>query len=249
MNSDNVIGTADESRGWIGRFSTISWKAVIAGVVLATASQVLLTILGAAIGLSAVEPRFVSGELSTAMDTAEGMMMGAGVWWILTGIISLAVGGATAAHYSSSMRAVDGAVHGALAWATMLLLCGFMAGTDAAGLLAGSVGFAGMSMNKSASMAAPRTAEPTISMRNDQSPDGARETRPAREARNPDGTPMNEVQIREAVEKARGIAAKTAWWTFLSLTAGLGAAIVGGSLCAATRATLFARARPIVARA
>jgi signal transduction histidine kinase len=65
----------------------ITWSSVIAGAVAAIAAQVLFATLGLAIGLS------VPG-------TAEGIGIFAGIWWLVTGLISLFIGGWVAGRFA-----------------------------------------------------------------------------------------------------------------------------------------------------
>jgi hypothetical protein len=48
-------GYVDRGAGLAGAFSRVSWGAVFAGLVIATALQVVLTVLGAAVGLTALD--------------------------------------------------------------------------------------------------------------------------------------------------------------------------------------------------
>ena len=57
----------------------LKWGAVFAGLVVALALQVVLTLLGTAIGLSAVGPG----------TSARGIGIGAGIWMIVTALIAV----------------------------------------------------------------------------------------------------------------------------------------------------------------
>ena len=61
----------------------LSWGAVFAGLVVATVLQIVLTLLGTAVGLAAWDP----GE------SARGLGLGAGIWAIFSILISLFMGG------------------------------------------------------------------------------------------------------------------------------------------------------------
>ena len=64
--------------------SRIGWGAVIAGFFIATVTQILLNALGVAIGLSAVDPQMEA--------SGRAIGMGAGIWTLITTLISVFIG-------------------------------------------------------------------------------------------------------------------------------------------------------------
>src|SRR5262245_49580473 len=68
----------------------VSWGAVLAGVVLALTTQLILNLIGIGIGASSFDPA------SSANPSAGTFSLGAGIWWVLSGIIAALVGGYTA---------------------------------------------------------------------------------------------------------------------------------------------------------
>ena len=91
--------------------SRISWGAILAGAVLALALYFLLTLLGAAIGLS-VSDDASAGELGT----------GAAIWAVLVTALCLFVGGYAASHFTVGEDKVEAAVYGALVWAVVFAM-------------------------------------------------------------------------------------------------------------------------------
>ncbi|MBL9119254.1 MAG: hypothetical protein JNL80_04985 [Phycisphaerae bacterium] len=81
------------------------WSAAFAGALVATAIQITLTVLGAALGVTAMPDAVRS-------DTAAG----AGAWWFVTGIISLAAGGAMTGYLHPSASGCIRAINGFMAW-------------------------------------------------------------------------------------------------------------------------------------
>src|ERR1700710_1847654 len=65
----------------------ISWAAIFGGVIMVLAVQLLLSMLGAGIGLGTVN---TNG--GTTPD-AQTFGMGAAVWWVISSIIALGFGG------------------------------------------------------------------------------------------------------------------------------------------------------------
>jgi hypothetical protein len=72
----------------------ISWAAVAGGVVLVVVLQLLLSLLGAGVGLGTVN----TNAGSTPMASTFGI--GAGLWWILSSSLAIGVGGFVAAWFA-----------------------------------------------------------------------------------------------------------------------------------------------------
>ena len=114
------LGTSDTSPGYDEAvdqsFSKISWGAIFAGVVVALVVQVLLTMLGAGIGIATLDPG--TGD-NPAVST---FSIGAGIWYVLSGIIAAYAGGYIAARMSGKTEPTNGALHGLTTWAFTTLL-------------------------------------------------------------------------------------------------------------------------------
>src|SRR5687768_8764616 len=108
----------------------ISWGAVFAGVVIAVAIMVVLNLLGLAIGLATIDP--ATGE----SPGGRTLSIGAGIWWIVSALIALYVGGWVASRLAGAFRNETGTMHGLLVWATSTLAMLWM-GTTAVGALVG----------------------------------------------------------------------------------------------------------------
>jgi hypothetical protein len=115
------IPTVDYEERPVQRFR---WGAVIAGLFLAIASQILLGMLGIAVGLTAVNPASAS--------PLSGVGLGAGIWTVIAALISLFVGGYAAARLGNAMNRGEGMLAGALTWATSLVLALWLVGSVAA---------------------------------------------------------------------------------------------------------------------
>jgi hypothetical protein len=103
----------------------ISWGAVFAGVVVTLALQSMLSVLGVAIGAGTFNP----GE-------TEGFGVGAGLWFIISAVISLFIGGWVAGRLSGAMGTMDSTLHGVLTWGLSTLI-GFWLITTALGNIIG----------------------------------------------------------------------------------------------------------------
>ena len=92
----------------------LSWGAIFAGFVIALVTQVILTLIGLAVGL---------GSLQFGPDgTLEQVGIGAGIWAVVTGLISLFVGGLAAGHFAGILTRLDGVLHGVLVWGLTVIV-------------------------------------------------------------------------------------------------------------------------------
>ena len=123
--------------GPLGALKRISWGAVIAGVVLALVVQLLLGMLGLGIGMGTVQP--ATGD----SPSAQALGVGAAVWWVVTSLVALFIGGWVAGHLAGIPERLDGTLHGLLTWAVTTLLMFYLLTTAVGSLLSGAVGVLG----------------------------------------------------------------------------------------------------------
>jgi hypothetical protein len=90
----------------------LSWGAVFAGLAIATALQLVLSTLGAAIGLAAFDPN----------SSAKSFGIGTALWAVLSLLVALFLGGSTTGRLAGVLSRTDGFLHGALLWALSTLL-------------------------------------------------------------------------------------------------------------------------------
>lgn len=127
-------------------FSWISWGAIFAGLVVGTASYILLTLLGIAAGLSAVEPQ--------AAQPVGAVPVATGIWTGISLLIAAFVGGYVAARMSGLSRLTDGMFHGFVAWGITTLLFAYLTTTAMGSLLGGAFGMLGQSLRGAAQVVA-----------------------------------------------------------------------------------------------
>jgi hypothetical protein len=115
----------------------ISWGAVIAGAIIVIAVHVSLSLLGIGIGLSTVDP--------AAGDTPQSVSMGvgAGIWWVISNLIGLVIGGYVAARLSGAPARADGIIHGVLVWAVTLLITVYLLTTSIGSIVGGAFNVVG----------------------------------------------------------------------------------------------------------
>lgn len=111
----------------------LSWGAIFAGLVVATVLQIVLSLLGVAIGLAAWDPG----------DAAKGLGIGAAIWTALSGILSLFIGGRTAGRLAGILRRKDGALHGVVLWGLSTILTVWLLASGAGALLGSALSIVG----------------------------------------------------------------------------------------------------------
>ncbi|HEX6005988.1 MAG TPA: hypothetical protein VFZ14_18505, partial [Burkholderiales bacterium] len=104
------IGGADGLR--------VSWGGIWGGVLVAIGLLLLLSVLGVAIGVTAVDP----GDTQ-----AETVGTGIGVWGGISLLISLFVGGLVSTRIGAIFDRTTGFFEGALVWAVSVLLMVYLA--------------------------------------------------------------------------------------------------------------------------
>ena len=121
----------------------VSWGAIIAGVLIALASMLVMSLIGLAFGLGVLTPD-LQGSTYAAFGT------GAGIWYVISKLVSLFIGGFAAARLSANLDPGRALLHGAAVWALAALgslwlaasTVGYIA-SGAAGALGGTAGAVG----------------------------------------------------------------------------------------------------------
>lgn len=111
----------------------LSWGAVFAGLVVATALQIVLTLLGVAIGFSAWQP----GE------SAGGLGIGAAIWAIISVLLSLFMGGRTTGRLAGILTRTDATLHGILLWGLSTIFTVWLLASGVRALAGGATGLMG----------------------------------------------------------------------------------------------------------
>src|SRR6516162_3345295 len=90
--------------------SRISWGAILAGAIVAVATTLLLSLLGAAMGASSIH------ALDTTSTDLANYGAGAAIWEIINLALSMAFGGYIAARLSGTHSHLDAELHGVGRW-------------------------------------------------------------------------------------------------------------------------------------
>lgn len=120
----------------------VRWGPIISGVLVALATQLVLSALGAAIGLSGLStsgaPRTNAGDVG----------VGVGIWSIISLLIGLFVGGWVTARASGPMNRNTALLNGAILWATTLALGSWLLASGVSGAFGVAASNAGEVVNQ-----------------------------------------------------------------------------------------------------
>ncbi len=224
----------------------LSWGAIFAGLVVALVVQILLSMIGLAIGLGAVNfgPGANLGQIGT----------GAGIWAVLSGLISLFVGGLVAGHLAGVLTRLDGMLHGVLVWGLSVIVALWALSAGATTLLGGMFGAAGQVL-ASAVGGAGRVGAAAIETQGvPEVPGGDGERRivaileqqglseqQAQQAAQQIGQVQSQIQLQaervqqrapEVAEQVAGTVSSAIWWILLGAVLSLAAAAGGAALTA-----------------
>lgn len=186
------------------RGSNVAWGAVIAGALLGLTLMAVLNILGLAIGAVTLE----------AGAGAEGVGIGAGIWWTLSALVGLFFGGWAAGHFSGADIRSEGLLHGIMTWA-LFVVAGFVAMTTAIGqFVGGAFGFVGQNLAVVLAAIQPTEAVEALMMQDGMDPAVVAEA---------------EAALATAGQQALEAVAIGAGWSFVALLLGVLVCALGGS--------------------
>lgn len=115
----------------------ISWGAIVAGVVVALVVQMLLMLLGLAIGTATIDPAMADTPQASTLG------IGGGVWWLGSTAVAVFVGGWVAGRLAGMPSATDGMLHGVVTWAVATLFAIYLLSTTIGSLVGGAFGALG----------------------------------------------------------------------------------------------------------
>jgi hypothetical protein len=227
--ADAIVAPAVEVEvGDVGRGDHVRWGPIIAGVVTAFAVLLFLTVIGLALGLSALG----------AEDDASSWGTAAGIWGGLTLLVAFFLGGWMAARAAGPAHDHDGVLNGFITGAATLLLLLWLATTA----LTGALGFFAGTITDIASAAAPAAIEATEQaappVTTEQAEQAVSQAGEEIEAAVPDSP---EQAAAAATEVARERVAPGAWGTAIAMLLAVGAAALGGMVGRNQRQVLGSR--------
>jgi len=197
-------------------FARISWGAVFAGAIIALATQIVLALIGMAIGLATLNPATGDSPSGTALGT------GAAIWLVVSSLISLFIGGYIAARLAGRF---NGWLHGLVTWGTLTLLTLMLLTTAAGQLIGAASGLTNFAINNSDKTSRlPAALQQPIEQLKSQANQTADQ---AAQAQSTDPQ-TREAQARDAGEKAaKGGAVGTGAAAFAMILGAIAAALGG----------------------
>lgn len=253
-----TVSNQNSAREHMGfaHYPLISWRSIAAGLIFSIICYVALTALGVAIMGASADQLIGNG---TNNNAGSGFAMGAGIWTIVSVLISLMVGGYFAARISNLVTGKMGGAQGIVIASLFFSLLLYGAGS-AIGAIGKGMGNAAKAMSGStdtlfSSQIVQDTVEQSFEGLNlKSSPEIVARGLAARIIRGDDegaksylayqaGVPVSEVDSRIATMREQATAGMTkaasvtaqgmqaaGWTVFLSLVLGLVACVVGGLL-------------------
>ena len=187
-----VVSTMDRIEGGSHTHRRISWAAVIGGVVLVVVLQLLLSLLGAGVGLGTVNTNAGSTPLASTLG------IGAGLWWILSSCLAIGVGGFVAAWFAGVEIRFDGVLHGLVTWGIATLLTFWLLSSAIGSVIGG--GFSALGSVASATGSSVSDAAKPLAQAAGVSPDMIQQQAQAYlQPTNPDPATMNPQDAQKAV--------------------------------------------------
>ncbi|MBW4575091.1 MAG: hypothetical protein KME08_07390 [Aphanothece sp. CMT-3BRIN-NPC111] len=125
--ADNVVAEPIIENRIVEYHDRVRWGPILSGLVVALSTQLILSALGAAIGLNRIANSAAPG--SNANDVG----IGVGIWSIISLLIALFVGGWVTARASGPMNRSTALLNGAILWATTLAIGSWLLASGVAG--------------------------------------------------------------------------------------------------------------------
>lgn len=241
-------------------FSPIRWTAIFAGLAGGLASYMLLSLLGVAVGLTAVDPQ--------STDPVGAVPVATGIWTGISMLVGAFIGGYVSGRMSGLFRRADGMLHGFVAWGSTTLLFAVLMTTALGAALGGTFRILGQTITAGTQVAA--TAEPsqggladrlasiiTGSTEANVTPESLASVRQHLAANDREaavGVMVNEMgfsqeranqivgqlqplfgaqgeqNVRDATEQTTNVLSTASWWLFAGLLLSLGFGVFGGLL-------------------
>jgi len=224
--------TADRNINWRARsreayygfgraYARISWGAIFAGAVVAIATQLVLALIGGAIGLATLNPTTGQSRSGTTLG------IGAAIWLVISSLISLFVAGYVAGRLGGTF---NGWLHGLATWATVTTLTLLLLATAAGGLVGAASGLGAFAVSNSDKMSQAQLP-PSVQQQIDQLTAQARQNTDQAAAQAQQMTPeQRQAEARELERRAAKGGAAGTGAAAIGLILGALAAAVGGKV-------------------
>lgn len=198
-----------ESRGYDYRafpnFSGVSWGAIWAGIFVAMFTQLLLGMLGLALGLSIMNP--------SINISAKGLGIGTGLWLLIITVVSIFAGTFTTGRLANYTAKYDGVIHGIVTLSFLVVLSIFLTTIGVSNAIGGTFTQA----IQAAKLQQVQQALPPATLQQ-----GVKNIQQSAQM-----TPEDQKKLASQINS---IATQAAWWTFFLGIIALITAMVGGHL-------------------
>ncbi|MEL6063002.1 PhnA-like protein [Methylobacterium sp. DCY52] len=111
----------------------VSWGAIFAGAATALVTQVIVNLVGVGVGLASV------GTTAADNPSASTVSLGAGLWFVASGLVASLAGGLIAGRLSGKPLPGAAALHGLVSWAVTTLVVLYLLTSAASGLVGGTL--------------------------------------------------------------------------------------------------------------
>jgi hypothetical protein len=188
---------------------------------VALATQLVLTLIGGAIGLATLSPATGQSPSGTALG------IGAAIWVVISSLISLFVAGYVAGRLGGTF---NGWLHGLATWATVTMLTLLLLATAAGGLVGAASGLGAFAVSNSDKMShtqLPPTVQQQVDQLAGQAGQSADQTAAQAQAMTPQ---QREAQARDLGQRAAKGGAAGTGAAAIALVPGALAAAIGGKV-------------------
>ena len=135
-SSTTVVSRDDERTSLLNR---VSWGAILAGVVVALVTQLILNVLGIGVGLSTLDATAGAADNPSASTSS----IVTALWIAATGIFASFLGGQVAGRLAGSSRSSTAGWHGLVSWAATTLVLFYLLTTALGSLVGGAFNLVG----------------------------------------------------------------------------------------------------------
>jgi hypothetical protein len=125
------VAPADDIRTIM--LNQVAWGAVFAGAAIALVMQIILNMIGLGVGLSTLD--VAQGDT----PSASSISVGAGIWFVVSGILAAGLGGYIAGRLSGKASSSTTAYHGLISWAVSTLAVLYLLSSAASGMVGGAL--------------------------------------------------------------------------------------------------------------
>src|SRR5436305_1966065 len=109
----------------------VSWGAIFAGLFVTIVIQLMLTLLGVAIGAASFDPW-------DEQNPGKGLAIGSAIWLLISSLLSIFAGSCVAGRLSGGPRPADGMLHGIITWSASTVLTLFLLATSLGFIVSGA---------------------------------------------------------------------------------------------------------------